>query len=80
VLVRLVRACLNGSFDEALEMQRKYHPLFRGLMSLETNPVPVKEAVALQGHCTSEFRLPLVGLKADQKKILNILMEEFSLL
>lgn len=65
VMVRLVRACLNGSFDEALAMQKQWYPLFRGLMSLDTNPVPIKEAVALQGHCTREFRLPLTGLDDD---------------
>lgn len=80
VMVRLVRACLNGSFDEALAMQKNYHPLFRSLMSLEVNPVPIKEAVALQGHCTNEFRLPLVGLDSSQRSSLRRLLEDNSLL
>ena len=41
VIARLVRACLNGSFDEALVLQRQYYPLMRGLMSLDVNPVPI---------------------------------------
>ncbi len=80
VMVRLVRACLNGSFDEALAMQKTWYPLFRGLMSLDTNPVPIKEAVALQGHCTREFRLPLVGLGNDKLEQLRGLLEAHDLL
>lgn len=80
VMVRLVRACSNGSYDEALVMQKQYYPLFRGLMSLEVNPVPIKEAVALQGHCSNEFRLPLVGLEDSQRSQLKTLLEENDLI
>ena len=79
VMVRLVRACLNGDFAEALAMQKKYYPLFRGLMSLDTNPVPIKEAVALQGHCGTDFRLPLVGLSDAKRAELRELLEGFDL-
>jgi len=80
VMVRLVRACLNGSYDEALAMQKQWYPLFRGLMSLDTNPVPIKEAVALQGHCRNEFRLPLVGLEAGKRNTLRQLLEDHDLI
>ena len=79
IMVRLVRACLNGSFDEALAMQKQWYPLFRGLMSLDTNPVPIKEAVALQGHCTNEFRLPLTGLAPDRLDQLRQLLSDHEL-
>lgn len=75
VMVRLVRACTNGDYSEALAMQKQWYPLFRGLMSLDTNPVPIKEAVALQGHCTNEFRLPLVGLEAGKREALRQLLD-----
>jgi len=80
VMARLVRACLNGSFDEALELQKQYYPLFRAMMSLDTNPVPVKEAIALQGHCSHEFRLPLAPLDADRRAELRQVLERYSLL
>jgi 4-hydroxy-tetrahydrodipicolinate synthase len=79
VMVRLVRACLNGSFDEALAMQKQWYPLFRGLMSLDTNPVPIKEAVALQGHCSREFRLPLTNLAPDRLDQLRQLLNDHDL-
>ncbi len=80
VMARLVRACLNGSFDEALVLQKNFYPLMRGLMSLDVNPVPIKSAIALQGHCTSEFRLPLVPLTSDASEKLRALLESYNLL
>jgi 4-hydroxy-tetrahydrodipicolinate synthase len=80
IMVRLVRACLNGSFDEALAMQKRWYPLFRGLMSLDTNPVPIKEAVAMQGHCGNEFRLPLTGLDTPASQQLRQLLTDYELL
>ena len=80
VMARLVRACRNGSFDEALEIQKQYYPLMRGLMTLDVNPVPIKTAVALQGHCSPELRLPLAPLGAEQAAKLKALLEAHNLL
>ena len=80
VMARLVRACRNGSFDEALEIQKQYYPRMRGQMTLDVNPVPIKTAVALLGHCSPELRLPLAPLGADQAAKLKALLEAHSLL
>lgn len=80
VIVSLVNACLAGNFTEALALQKKYYPLMRGLMSIDVNPVPIKSAVALQGHCTDEFRLPLVGLNGSGTEQLTALLKSYNLL
>lgn len=80
IMARLVRACLNGSFDEALVIHKQWYPLMRGLMSLDVNPVPIKSAVALQGHCSDEFRLPLVPLDPSKRGQLRALLETHGLL
>lgn len=80
VMARLVRACLNGSFDEALVLQKQYYPLMRGLMSLDVNPVPIKTAVVMQGHCTGEFRLPLVPMTEAAAGELADLLERYGLI
>lgn len=80
VLVKLVQTCLDGDFPAALALQKKYYPLFRALMTLETNPVPIKEAVALQGHCGNEFRLPLVPLTDAQRADLTSILTDFDLI
>jgi 4-hydroxy-tetrahydrodipicolinate synthase len=52
----------------------------RGLMSLDVNPVPIKTAVSLQGHCTPELRLPLAPLGTAQTAQLTALLESYNLL
>ncbi len=80
VIVTLVQASLSGNFPEALAIQKRYYPLMRGLMSLDVNPVPIKTAVALQGHCGSELRLPLAPLSDENTLKLNDLLKSFDLL
>lgn len=77
VMARLVRACLNGSFDEALELQKRHYPLMRALMTLDVNPVPVKTAASILGYCREEFRLPLVPARdAIRQQIRELLASE----
>jgi 4-hydroxy-tetrahydrodipicolinate synthase len=80
VVARLVKAALNGSFGEALEIQKRYYPLLSALMTLDTNPIPIKSALALCGQCTAEFRLPLVGLTGEKTEELRAVLSEFELL
>ncbi len=80
VIVSLVNACLAGNFAEALAIQKKYYPLMRGLMTLDSNPVPVKTAVALQGHCSPELRLPLAPLSDAGTAELTALLKSYQLL
>lgn len=80
VMVSLVQRCLEGEFVEAREIQKRYYGLLSGLMSLDTNPVPIKTAVAMQGHCTDELRLPLTPLSDDKKEQLQALLERYKLL
>lgn len=80
VLVKLVQTCLDGDFTGALAQQKQWYPLFRGLMSLDVNPVPIKTAVALQGHCNEELRLPLAPLTDGAKAQLTSLLKDFHLL
>ena len=75
VMSSLVARCLEGEFVEAREIQKRYYPLLSGLMGLDTNPVPIKTAVSLQGHCTDEIRLPLVNLSPEKLENLKVLMK-----
>ena len=80
VMVQLVKACLSGNFSEALTLQKQYYPLMRGLMSLDVNPVPVKTAVALQGHCLPDLRLPLAPMSDGAVSQLTYLLSSYNLL
>ncbi len=80
VMTSLVKRCLEGEYGEALELQKRYYKLFSGLMGLDSNPIPIKAAVALQGHCSDEIRLPLIKLNEDKSAQLKALMTDYGLL
>lgn len=79
-MVSLVNACLAGHFAEALATQKKFYPLLRGLMSLDVNPVPVKTAAHLMGHCGPDFRLPMVPMPETSTASLRELLARYGLL
>src|SRR5690606_30941677 len=54
---RLVAAGLAGDFAAALALHDRLEPLMR-VMFVETNPVPVKAALAEVGLCAADCRLP----------------------
>ena len=76
----LVTAALSGDGKRALELQKKYYPLMKGLMSLDTNPVPIKAALALRGDISWEIRMPLVPLAPEKHDKLAELLRQFSLM
>jgi 4-hydroxy-tetrahydrodipicolinate synthase len=69
----LTAACLSGDFAAGRAIHLALFDLCRA-MFVETNPVPVKAAAALLGHCTPEVRLPLAPLsEAAQRRVENAL-------
>ncbi len=76
----LVDTALSGDGKKALELQKKYYPLMKGLMSLDVNPVPAKTALALRGQIGWEIRLPLVPLAEEKHGKLADLLKSFNLL
>lgn len=66
---QMVRAFAKGDARAALKLHAKFFPLFRNLF-IETNPVPVKAALALKGLIEEEYRLPLVPMQPKNRDIL----------
>ena len=67
---RMVNAFASGRISEAQKLHAKFYPLFKDLF-IETNPVPVKAALALMGLMKEEYRLPLVPMSAKNKDVLR---------
>jgi 4-hydroxy-tetrahydrodipicolinate synthase len=76
---QLTDACLEEKWERGRDLQLKLVPLIRGVF-LETNPIPIKTALALMGMCTSELRLPLTPMSEGNLKKLRQTMVEFALL
>jgi 4-hydroxy-tetrahydrodipicolinate synthase len=72
----LTHAALKGDYERAGRIHAKLFPLFKDLF-IETNPVPVKAALAMAGKIEEVYRLPLVPMadnnKAQLKKTLAAL-------
>jgi len=69
----MIKAFFAGDIDGARALHYRLSPLNRA-MFLETNPVPVKTALAMLGLLTEEFRLPLVRLSGENRnKLLHTL-------
>jgi 4-hydroxy-tetrahydrodipicolinate synthase len=58
-MTQLAHACLRGDFEEARHIQARYLPLMN-VNFVESNPIPVKAAMALMGLLEPVYRLPLV--------------------
>ena len=63
-MAMMVSAALKGDYDTARTLHYKLAPLF-GALFLETNPIPVKAALAMMGKGTNEVRLPLTPLAKE---------------
>lgn len=70
---------LAGDKEGSRALQEKYNALV-GNLFIETNPVPVKEALNLMGFEAGGFRLPLVGLDPKNKEKLRASLVEYGLL
>ena len=56
----IVKAGLNQDMGEMLSLQKTFYPWMKGLMTLDSNPVPIKAALAMRGDIQPGIRLPLV--------------------
>jgi 4-hydroxy-tetrahydrodipicolinate synthase len=76
---QMVAACRRGDWDTARKLHYQLLPLIRALF-LETNPIPVKAAVAMMGYCQDALRLPLLPMSDAARAKLKAVMEQFGLL
>lgn len=78
-MANLATTCLEGRMDEARTAQLRLLPLIQACF-LETNPIPVKTAMAMMGLCREEFRLPLVPMADGNRAKLRRALEEYGLI
>jgi 4-hydroxy-tetrahydrodipicolinate synthase len=76
---QMVRAFAAGKPLAAQRLHEKFYPLFKDLF-IETNPVPVKAALAMLGHIEEAYRLPLVPMSPRNRETLRATMRLCGLL
>jgi 4-hydroxy-tetrahydrodipicolinate synthase len=75
---RLTRAALQGDFQTAREIHRRFHPLME-INFVESNPIPVKAAMAEMDLLEPVWRLPLVAPKAENLARIRAVLESLEL-
>ena len=74
-----VRTALAGDMAKARQLHLKYYQLFHDLF-IDTNPVMVKEALALMGKIDLVYRLPLCETTAANRETIAQTLKELGVL
>ena len=77
-MTQLAQACLRGDFAKAREIQARYLPLMN-VNFVESNPIPVKAAMAAMGLLEPVYRLPLVPPSAASQAKIEKVLEQVGL-
>lgn len=78
-LCACVNSALNGDFNKAKELHYELLELMQ-LNFIESNPIPVKSALAMMGYAEEIYRLPLLEIQPENKEKLKIAMKKIGIL
>ena len=78
-VTEMCRLALEDDFARARAIHEKYYPLAHALF-LESNPIPVKAAMADLGLIAEEYRLPLYNMTAPNRELLRAAMRKCGLM
>ena len=74
----MVHAALEGDWKRARDLHYRLFPLARAAF-LETNPIPIKEAMAMAGMIEPEFRLPMCRMSDANRERLRAILTQYAL-
>ncbi len=77
-VVEMTHAALDGDWKRARELHYRLFPLARAAF-LETNPIPIKEAMAMAGMIEPEFRLPMCRMSDANREKLRAVLAHYGL-
>jgi len=71
---------LEGDLVQARQWHKKLFALSKNLLTLATNPIPIKAAMAILDMCSAEMRLPMTPLEQDKLVVLQQTLKDYGLL
>jgi 4-hydroxy-tetrahydrodipicolinate synthase len=74
----MVHAALENDIKRARELHYRLFPMARAAF-LETNPSPIKEAMAMAGMLEPEFRLPMCRMSDANRETLRGILRQYNL-
>lgn len=75
----MTHAAMDGDYARATAIHKRLYRLFRDLF-IDTNPIPVKAALAMMGKIEEVYRLPLCEMSDSDKAKLRKTLQELSLI
>jgi 4-hydroxy-tetrahydrodipicolinate synthase len=76
----MIQQALAGNVEQSRNEHYRLLPFFHALLKLDTNPIPIKYAMAKAGHCRELYRLPLCELSDDAKTEMDGILQRCGLL
>ena len=74
----LCRLALSGDYAKARELHYRLLPMMKACF-VESNPAPVKTAMAIMDKCSGGMRLPMVDIKPESRKVVEEAMRKVGL-
>lgn len=71
---------LEGDLVSARQWHKKLFMLCKSMLTLATNPIPIKAAMAILNMCSDELRLPMTPLEENKKAVLEQTLKDYGLL
>jgi len=71
---------LEGDFNSALKWHKKLFTLCKNMLTLATNPIPIKAAMAMLNLAPEELRLPMTAMDESKKAVLKQTLKDYGLL
>ncbi len=71
---------LEGDLASARQWHKKLFALSKNILTLATNPIPIKAAMAMLDLCSAELRLPMTPLEQDKLAVLEQTLKDYGLL
>jgi 4-hydroxy-tetrahydrodipicolinate synthase len=71
---------LEGDLVSARQWHRKLFALSKNMLTLATNPIPIKAAMAMLDMASDELRLPMMPLEESKKATLRKTLVDYGLL
>jgi len=79
-MIAMVNAFRSGDVATAQKLHGQLFPLCRDLLGINSNPIPLKAAMAELGRDTGELRLPMVGLNQTELDFLRKTLAAYGLI
>jgi 4-hydroxy-tetrahydrodipicolinate synthase len=78
-MAKFVGAAMKGDWEAARKMHYELLPLFKAIF-IETNPIPIKAALAMKGMIAETYRLPMCPMAPKNRESLATTMRELNIL